>query len=127
MSTAHPDVFTPEQISQEQERYHSFINIALWLSVLTGIDIVIIFLPVAAWFIIAGLVILSLIKFAMVIFWFMHLMYDRLLLTFLFLFGLALATATAAALLLLFSPDKVDRDAFVRAGTFAVAGGHPRA
>jgi len=115
MSTAEPESFTPAQLEEEQKRYHTFINLALWLSVLTGIEIVIIFFPFAPWLIITGLVVLSLIKFAGVILWFMHLIYDRLLLTLLFLFGLVLATAIGAALLLLFDARMADAEAYARA------------
>jgi hypothetical protein len=57
------------------------------------------------------LVVLSLIKFACVIAWFMHLIYDKLLLTLVFMSGLIIATGTVAALMLLFSAGDVDFEA----------------
>ena len=107
--------YVDTHIEEEQKRYHTFINVALWLSVLTGNELVIIFMPFAAWFIIAGLVVLSLIKFVAVIFWFMHLIYDKKLCFWLFIFGLLLATGTVTALLFLMSPHDVDRDALTEA------------
>jgi cytochrome c oxidase subunit 4 len=45
-----------------------------------------------------------------VIFWFMHLIYDKKLLTVLFLFGMTLAAGTATALMFLFSESHVDKE-----------------
>ncbi|MEM8550029.1 MAG: cytochrome C oxidase subunit IV family protein [Verrucomicrobiota bacterium] len=106
-----------ELMRVENERYHTFINIALFLAVLTGIEIVIIFLPWAFWIIMTGLVVLSLIKFICVILWFMHLIYDKILLFWLFLTGLIIATGTMIALLLLFSADDVDLEPLIGADT----------
>jgi len=100
-----------EAAQVENARYHTFFNLAMILAVLTGIEIVIIFLPWPTWLIMSILIILSVIKFFAVIFWFMHLIYDRMLLFWLFLTGMVLATGTMIALLLLFSPNDVDFDA----------------
>jgi len=100
-----------EAAQLENARYHAFFNLAMILAVLTGIEIVIIFLPWAHWLVMSGLIILSVIKFFAVILWFMHLIYDKILLFWLFTTGLVLATGTMIALLLLFSPNEVDFDA----------------
>lgn len=99
-------------LKQENARYHRFIQIAMILAVLTGIEIVIIFLPWPYWIILWGLIILSTIKFVFVILWFMHLIYDQILLFLLFMSGMLLATGTMIALLLLMSPKDVDTEAF---------------
>lgn len=99
-----------ELLRQENQRYHAFINLALFLAVLTGIEIVIIFLPWSFWLIMTGLIVLSLIKFICVILWFMHLIYDKILLFWLFMAGLVLAGGTMIALLVLFSPKDVDME-----------------
>lgn len=94
----------------EQKKYFTFMNLAFLMTALTGIELVIIFLPFPGSILIFGsLVFLSLIKFVGVIFWFMHLIYDGKLLTVIFLFGMALASGTSAALLLIFSEDHVDK------------------
>lgn len=108
---AHPQTYQ-ELLNQESGRYHTFINLALVMAVLTGIEIIIIFLPFPYWLIMGPLIILSTIKFIGVILWFMHLIYDKMICLSLFIVGMVLATGTMIALLLLFSPADVDEDAF---------------
>ena len=72
------------------------------LAVITGLEIVIIFLPFVKWLLVTALVILSTIKFMYVIFYFMHLRWDKAFCTILFFIGLVLAGGTAWALLRLF-------------------------
>jgi len=97
-----------ELLEQENQRYHAFINLALFLSVFTGVEIVVIFLPFPSWALMGTLVTLSIVKFFCVIFWFMHLIYDAPLLTILFIAGLLLAAGTMIALLGLMQHDDVD-------------------
>ena len=98
----------PALLAEETRRYHHFITLALWLAIITGVEIVAIFLPLSAGLLLAGLGILSLVKFFAVILWFMHLIYDHRLLFWLFMSGLLLACATFTALVVLFSFDRVD-------------------
>ncbi|GBL43899.1 hypothetical protein LBMAG55_03300 [Verrucomicrobiota bacterium] len=101
-------VLDPKTLAVETERYHHFITLALWLAAITGVEIVLIFLPVAPVVILTVLSLLSAIKFFAVILWFMHLIYDARLLFWLFFAGLALAFATFAAMIILFSVDRID-------------------
>ena len=57
------------------------------------------------------LIALSLFKFVSVIAWFMHLIYDRLLLTLAFGTGLAIATGTVIALMFIMDRGFVDFEA----------------
>lgn len=99
-----------EFLLAEQKKYFTFMNLAFLMTALTGIELVIIFLPFPGSILIFGsLVFLSLIKFIAVILWFMHLIYDGKLLTVIFLSGMALASCTSTALLLIFSDDHVDK------------------
>jgi cytochrome c oxidase subunit IV len=84
-------------------KFHLFVQIAMILAVITGIEIVLIYIPFAKWLIVTSLVVLSLVKFLMVIFWFMHLKFDKAFCTILFFIGMVLASGTVAALMLLFS------------------------
>ncbi len=59
-------------------------------------------MPLAKWLIVTSLVLLSLVKFLMVIFWFMHLKFDKAFCTILFFIGLVLAAGTVGALMLIF-------------------------
>jgi cytochrome c oxidase subunit 4 len=95
-------------LAEETRRYHHFITLALWLSVITGAEIVLIFLPVPMAVVLSILILLSVGKFFAVILWFMHLIYDKRLLFWVFLSALLLALGTFAALLALMSPDRVD-------------------
>ena len=95
----------------ENEKYHAFVNLALALAAITGVELVLVYLPFKEVFITSVLVALSLFKFVAVIAWFMHLIYDRLLLTLVFGAGLSIATGTVVALLFLMSPNHVDFDA----------------
>lgn len=100
-----------EHRKAETDKYYHFINLGLFLAVLTGIEIVIIFFPWNPYLVFWLLVILSVVKFFCVIAWFMHLIYDKLLLTLVFFTGLIIGTGTVAALLLLFSSNMVDHEA----------------
>jgi cytochrome c oxidase subunit 4 len=102
---------TAEFLKEEQKKYFTFINLAFLMTALTGIELVLIYLPFDPGLIFWSLLILSLVKFVGVIFWFMHLIYDKKFYTWAFLFGMVLATLIFAALLLLFSPAKVDQEA----------------
>lgn len=98
-ATAH----APAAAHQDDGKFHLFVQIAMILAVITGIEIVLIYLPLAKWLIVSSLVLLSVVKFLMVIFWFMHLKFDKAFCTILFFIGLVLAGGTVAALLAIFS------------------------
>jgi cytochrome c oxidase subunit 4 len=96
-------------LREERKRYFTFMNLAFLMTGLTGIELVLIYLPFPSQSIIYFmLIILSLIKFLGVIFWFMHLLWDKAFLTIVFLFGMLIASGTIAALLLLFNESFVD-------------------
>lgn len=89
--------------SHDDGKFHLFVQIAMILAVITGVEIVLIYLPLAKWLIVGSLVALSVVKFLMVIFWFMHLKFDKAFCTILFFIGMILAGGTVAALLAIFS------------------------
>jgi cytochrome c oxidase subunit 4 len=88
-----------------QSKFHTFVQIAMVLSIITGIEIVIIYLPIGKWLVVSSLVVLSAVKFLFVIFYFMHLKWDKVFCTILFFIGLVLALGTAAALIALFGAE----------------------
>lgn len=102
---------SPDQMNQENKRYHDFFNLGFILCFVTMIEVIAIFLPFVKGFLFWSLVVLSLGKFFAVIMIFMHLVYDKLLYTLLFIAGLILATGTVFALTHLFNPGRVDLDA----------------
>ena len=95
----------------EEQKYHAFINLAMILAAVTGIELVLVYLPLNDILIFTILVVLSLFKFIGVIAWFMHLVYDRLLLTLAFGTGLVIATGTVIALMFIMDQRFVDFEA----------------
>jgi caa(3)-type oxidase subunit IV len=72
-------VATPEQIAHEERRY---IQVFIWLAVLTAVEIGITYLPLSRLAIGAGLVLLAASKAAMVALYFMHLIHEKPTLTY---------------------------------------------
>jgi cytochrome c oxidase subunit 4 len=89
----------------EPSKFHIFIQIAMILAVITGIEVVLVYLPIVKWFVVTALVTLSTVKFMFVIFFFMHLKWDKVFCTILFFIGLVLAGGTMWALLHLFGAE----------------------
>jgi cytochrome c oxidase subunit 4 len=86
-----------------ESKFQIFVQIAMILAVITGVEIVLVYIPLAKWIITTSLVLLSLVKFMFVIFYFMHLKFDKVFCTILFFIGLTLGGGTALALVTLFA------------------------
>ncbi len=86
-------------------KFQIYVQIAMILAVITGIEIMCVYLPFARWLLVSALVIFSAIKFLFVIFFFMHLRWDKPFCTILFFIGLVLAGGTMAGLLMLFGAE----------------------
>jgi cytochrome c oxidase subunit IV len=97
---------TAHDHGHEESKFAIYVQIAMLLAVITGVEIIGVYLPFAKWFIVSALVILSLVKFMFVIFYFMHLRWDKPFCTILFFIGLVLAGGTVAALLMLFGAEQ---------------------
>ena len=91
--------------SLEQSKFGIFVQIAMLLAVITGLELVTVYLPFMKWLLVGVLVVLSTVKFMFVIFYFMHLRWDRAFCTIVFFIGLVLAAGTMWALLKLFGAD----------------------
>ena len=92
------DSHAPAAGHHEPSKYHFYIKVAMILSVVTGIEVVLVYLPIAKWFVVTALITLSAGKFLAVIFYFMHLRWDKVFCTILFFIGLVLAGGTMCAL-----------------------------
>lgn len=103
MSTPPVSIPTEPREHGDENKFWAYVQIAMLLAVITGVEIVAIELPFAKWFLVTALVILSVVKFLFVIFYFMHLRWDKAFCTILFFIGLVLASGTVWALLVLFS------------------------
>jgi cytochrome c oxidase subunit 4 len=86
----------------DQNKFWAYVQIAMLLAVITGVEIVAIGLPFSKAFLITSLVVLSVVKFLFVIFYFMHLRWDKPFCTILFFIGLVLAGGTMAGLIMIF-------------------------
>ncbi len=89
----------------EASKLHIYVQIAMILGVITGMEIILVYVPLVKWFVVSALVTLSAVKFMFVIFYFMHLKWDKVFCTILFFIGLVLAGGTMWALLHLFGAD----------------------
>ena len=103
MSTPSHSPISADHGHAESSKFHIFVQLAMILAVITGVEIVLIYLPLVKWLIVSSLVILSVVKFMLVIFVFMHLKWDKLFCTILFFIGLIIASCTVAALMAIFS------------------------
>lgn len=88
-----------------ESKFQIYVEIAMLLAVITGVEIVAVYLPFAKWLLITALVVLSAVKFLFVIFYFMHLRWDKPFCTILFFIGLVLAGGTMWALIALFKVE----------------------
>jgi len=79
-----------------------YIFIAIVLAIVTGIEVAIFYIPFLEPILVPALLVLSAIKFALVVLWFMHLRFDSRLYRRLFVTGLILALALFAIVLVIF-------------------------
>jgi cytochrome c oxidase subunit IV len=93
-------------LAEENKKYFTFFNLSIALIILTAIELVIIYLPFHPTFIMVSLVLMSGFKFLAVIWWFMHLRWDKVLCTAVFISGMVIATGTVTALLFLFEASE---------------------
>ena len=87
----------------DANKFEIYVQIAMLLAVITGVEIIGVYLPFAKWIIVTTLIVLSTVKFMFVIFFFMHLRWDKPFCTILFFIGLILAGGTMWALIKLFA------------------------
>ena len=84
-----------DPVIEESKRFFTFFNLSMILVAITGIEIVIIYVQTLEGSSIIGVLFAtSILKFVGVIWWFMHLRWDKILNTVLFLIGLVIALAT---------------------------------
>ena len=105
MSAPTSSATTADDHADSEGKFHIFVQLAMILSIITGVEIIMVYLPFAHWLLFGTLAILSLVKFMFVIFYFMHLRWDKAFCTILFFIGLILAGGTMWALLKIFGAD----------------------
>ena len=105
MSASHAATAHGHDLSHESSKFQIYVQIAMLLAVITGIEIMCVYLPFARWILVTALCVFSAIKFLFVIFFFMHLRWDKPFCTILFFIGLILAGGTMWGLLTLFAAE----------------------
>jgi len=80
-----------------------YVKVAIFLAVITGIEIVISYVEMAVWIAVVALVALSIIKFGAVVAYFMHLKFDNPALRKPFIGGIVLALSVYTIVLLAFA------------------------
>ncbi|MEO5961249.1 MAG: cytochrome C oxidase subunit IV family protein [Opitutaceae bacterium] len=104
-AASHASPSSAHDHGHDESKFQIYVQIAMLLAVITGVEIVCVYLPFAKWVLVTTLAVLSLVKFLFVIFYFMHLRWDKPFCTILFFIGLILAAGTVGALLLLFGAE----------------------
>lgn len=88
------------EVEHDQDHHPTvgqYVEIGVILAVVTAIEVALFYAEIPRQVTIPALLFLTLIKFVLVVMWFMHLRYDHRLLTRLFAAGLAIAAAIFAA------------------------------
>ena len=89
-----------DPVAEESKRFFTFFNLSMALAAITGLEIVIIYVQAfESMSIIGVLFTTSVLKFFGVVWWFMHLRWDKILNTVLFLMGLVIALGTYFAVI----------------------------
>ena len=89
-----------DPVEEESKRFFTFFNLSMALVAITGIEIVIIYVQAFESTSIIGILFTtSIVKFFGVVYWFMHLKWDKVLNTVLFLLGLVIALGTYFAVI----------------------------
>jgi len=89
-----------DPVAEESQRFFTFFNLSMILVAITGLEIVIIYVQTFEGSTIIGVLFATSIpKFIGVVWWFMHLRWDKILNTILFLMGLVIALGTFFAVI----------------------------
>ena len=89
-----------DPVAEESQRFFTFFNLSMILVAITGLEIVIIYVQTFEGSTIIGVLFAtSILKFIGVVWWFMHLRWDKILNTVLFLMGLVIALGTFFAVI----------------------------
>ena len=84
-----------------------YLRIAAILTLITAVEVAVFYIPAMSQWLVPILLVLSGIKFVLVVMFYMHLKFDHATFTWLFVLGLTIAAVIIVSLMLLF-------DAFVR-------------
>jgi cytochrome c oxidase subunit IV len=77
-----------------------YVKVALFLAVVTAVEVALSYVGFAFWITATSLIVLSIVKFVVVVGWFMHLKFDNPLLRLPFITGMVLAVSIYLVVLL---------------------------
>jgi cytochrome c oxidase subunit 4 len=90
-------------VAHREEHAHpgprKYVMIAVWLAALTAIEVAVSYMGLNEWLTIAALCVLMILKFSLVVMFFMHLKFDPAMFSVMFVGGLALAVIVFIAVL----------------------------
>lgn len=96
-----------EHETEEEASHHpsvsQYVEIGVVLAALTAVEVALFFAPVVSEVTVPTLLVLTVLKFLLVVAWFMHLRFDHRLFRTLFLIGLVLALAVFAVVVVIFA------------------------
>ena len=104
-ATADATTLTAPESHTHEGKFHIFVQLAMIVTIISGMELLVIYIPLPIWLVITLLMFMSAVKFVAVIFIFMHLRWDKAFCTILFFIGLILGGGTLWALLLLHGAD----------------------
>jgi cytochrome c oxidase subunit IV len=81
----------PEQEQHDHPTVGQYVEIGVILAVVTAIEVSLFYADIPRQITVPALLFLTAIKFILVVMWFMHLRYDRRLLTWVFVAGMTIA------------------------------------
>lgn len=93
-------------LEQEELAHHpgprTYVAVAVWLAIVTIAEVATFYIDMAPGVLVPLLLVMALVKFAMVVMWFMHLRFDSRIFRRFFLAGLILALSVFAIVLVTF-------------------------
>ena len=100
--TAHPTTHGEQHTEHAHPGASEYLRIAAILTVITAIEVAVFYIPAMQSFLVPLLLVLSAVKFVLVVMFYMHLKFDHPTFTWLFVLGLTIAGAIIVSLMLLF-------------------------
>ncbi len=101
-TTPTDDVHATEEHGHDHPSDWQYVKVAIVLALITGAEVAMSYMELGG-LLVPGLIVLSIIKFAIVVMWFMHLRFDNRLFRRLFVMGIMLAMFVYCAVLLAFN------------------------
>jgi cytochrome c oxidase subunit IV len=96
-----------DQHSHEHPSQKKYVQIAAILAIITAVEVLVYYVESIESLLVPTLIVLSAVKFVMVVGYFMHLKFDSKMLTWMFTFGMIISVAVFIGLWLMQHHDKI--------------------